>query len=104
MCCDSTTLKRSWPEPVTYGCLPETPWLLFYSATKNIKTFATDTANIPLVQLKVPNPVSLQEKAALEYKLTQIYYGSKQELPSQPLALHQPQKDVGIFTEMDLYL
>lgn len=76
------TQERGWPELVIYACLPETPWLLFYSAMRNAKTFATDMANIPLVQLKVLNPVSLQEKTDLEYKLTQIYRGSKQELPS----------------------
>lgn len=73
LCCYSITLKKGWPELVIYACLPETPWLLFYSATKNAKTFATAMANTPLVQLKVLNPVSLQEKADSEYKLTQVY-------------------------------
>ena len=89
----------SWPQLVFHAHLPETLWLLCYSASRNAKTFAKDVANIPLVQLNILIPVSLQEKADPGFKLIKVYQAPKQQgLPSQSPALQQPKKDVEVFT------
>lgn len=62
-CCFSTPRKRTWPQHVFPAHLPEALWLLFYSASRNAKTFAKDAADTPLVQLNILIPGSLQEKS-----------------------------------------
>jgi len=85
--------------------VPGTLWLLFYSASRNAKTFAGDTANIPLVQLNILIPVSLHNKADPDVKLIKVYQAPKQQgLSSQSPALHQPKKDIRVFRDGSLFI